>query len=226
MLNIFQKDKVELNKSSNSDFHSDIQDTQPRVISASTKLFYPKPKILLIDLKDNSEKVLKIAGYKIEVGTFGTPYKTEKSENYEIIPFNFSLPNYSEQEIIVIDLLSSETLEKNPLESPQKVYGNSYYWGKKNHGVIDPRPTVMKATNSTFDRILKHSGVFIIFAESRIIYETVYGESTHTINIKVKDIDNWSFLSCFNKNKFDVSYESGKEISIKNKEQSYYNFFA
>ncbi len=101
-------------------------------------IIYPKPQIILVDLNDDSERVLESAGYKIEVGTFGTPYKTEKSENYEIIPLNFSLPNHSEQEIIVIDLLPSKTLEKNPLETPQKVYGNSYYWGKRIMELLNP----------------------------------------------------------------------------------------
>jgi len=52
MLNIFQKDKTEPSKLFNSNSQSDSQDAQPRIIPTVHKLLYPKPEILLIDMKD------------------------------------------------------------------------------------------------------------------------------------------------------------------------------
>lgn len=39
---------------------------------------YQKPKIMLVDIKDDAEVVLKKAGFNVTSGTFGTPYRYKK----------------------------------------------------------------------------------------------------------------------------------------------------
>jgi hypothetical protein len=48
-------------------------------------LKYPNPKILLMDLKDDSEETLASQGYNVETGSFGTPYKVKKSDDFQPI---------------------------------------------------------------------------------------------------------------------------------------------
>lgn len=66
---------------------------------------YEKPKILLIDLPDDVFERALSAGYNASAGTFGSPYEVNKSDNYlPVIIKEFDLPNYTEQEIIFVDL--------------------------------------------------------------------------------------------------------------------------
>ncbi len=64
-------------------------------------LKYPKPKILLLDLDEKAEQTLTNAGYFVETGSLGTPYKVSKSLDQSPVIRNHDLPgNYAESEII------------------------------------------------------------------------------------------------------------------------------
>src|SRR5438105_316373 len=89
---------------------------------------YPKPKVLLVDLKDDSEGVLRAAGYNVHVGTLGTPYPVPKSNSYRLVARGFKILNYREQEIVVIDLAANSTLNDTP-EAEEAVKGDDDYWG-------------------------------------------------------------------------------------------------
>lgn len=105
---------------------------------------FPKPKILVVDLKDDTEALLKAAGYTVEVGTFGTPYKVPKDSSYRPVAAEFNIPNYVEQEIIIIDLLPADALEQ-PSKQKETVPGEYDHWAKCNYGLVDPRPVPMSA---------------------------------------------------------------------------------
>jgi hypothetical protein len=50
---------------------------------ASSNLVRPRyhhPKILLIDMKDETETVLKEGGYNVAAGSFGVPYRVPKDD--------------------------------------------------------------------------------------------------------------------------------------------------
>jgi hypothetical protein len=58
---------------------------------------YPRPKILLIDMKDETESVLKAEGYDVVAGSFGVPYRVPKEDKLFPVIINGSLPsNFTE----------------------------------------------------------------------------------------------------------------------------------
>ena len=128
-------------------------------------LKYSKPKILLLDLDNETEQTLKNAGYFIETGSLGTPYKVKKSLDQSPIIRNHDLPdNYAESEIIIMDFAHSKILDA-PIGERSSPPGGNDYWARHNWGIIDPRVVALKLLDDDFARILKNKGVVIIFAE-------------------------------------------------------------
>lgn len=66
---------------------------------------YPRPKILAADLDDSVVEHLRDRGFNVERGTFGQAFEvTRSSEYYGLPPFPGKLPNYTEQEVVLVDL--------------------------------------------------------------------------------------------------------------------------
>ncbi len=178
-------------------------------------LKYSKPKIMLIDIKDDSENVLKKAGFNVASGTFGTPYKVKKSDKLLPVIPNQNLRNCEEKEVIIIDLMSSKMLED---VSGEKVTsdGDNDWWVKCNMGFIDPRPRIMHSWQNDFDRILNNGGIFLVFSAARNMQETIFGyHDSYYDSIKtVQELkfNNWSFLSIFDDYSFEVVNDGGEEI--------------
>lgn len=175
---------------------------------------YHKPKILLIDLPSELTNKLKSAGFNVSAGTFGSPYKVEVSDNYQPVIPNPNLPNFSEQEIIIIDLTAPPILnfpEGKKLTSE----GEEDWYAKCSLGFIDPRPSVMSWVTKSFDRILNSGGAFVIFAQPRL-YQNIYEAENHFNQLKfgeVIDADNWSFLSILS-NHLETEECQGNEIFL------------
>lgn len=206
-------------------FHNSEPETSEN--TELTVLKYAQPKILLLDMEENTEVLLKQAGYHITVGSFGSPYKVEKSEEFKPVLPNHKLPwDLVEQEIVVIDLGSNIYLDyESPKETSYPV-GNQFYTSCE-RGVIDPRPLSMEFHRDDFDKILSSGGVFIIFSQVRCLqplywgnlrYAPFFPESKKTI-----DFDNWSFLSLLKPNdrgrygvvnSLDTKLVAGQEISV------------
>ena len=74
-----------------------VAQAKPHNVETAVSPQYPKLKVLLLDLKDDSEAILRATGYNIHVGTLGTPYLVSKSNSYEIVATDFKVPNYAEQ---------------------------------------------------------------------------------------------------------------------------------
>jgi len=127
---------------------------------------YLKPKILLIDIKDDSEAVLRNSGFNVSSGTFGTPYRVKKSDSYQAIIPNAHLRDCEEQEIVILDLVARKALD-GPIGEKVTSEGENDWWGKCSMGVIDPRPRIMALHQISFDRILAHGGVFVVLADER-----------------------------------------------------------
>ena len=89
---------------------------------------YHKPKILLIDLPSELTNKLKSAGFNVSAGTFGTPYKVEVSDNYQTVIPNPNLPNFSEQEIIIIDLTAPSILNSPVFSQNRSSENNVPFW--------------------------------------------------------------------------------------------------
>ncbi|MEQ9623157.1 hypothetical protein [Coleofasciculus chthonoplastes] len=184
---------------------------------AEPVLKYPQPKILLLDMEEEAEKRLKAVGYHVTVGSFGRPYKVDKSDNVQPIITNEHLPwNLSEQEIVVIDLLPNELLDQVQGEKHTSP-GENDWWASCSEGVIDPRPRSMLIKQKSFDRILEHGGVFIIFADIRRQQKQFWG---HIINYgtfieeEKLPFDNWCFLSILDPRNLDIKVDLGQEISV------------
>src|SRR5437870_2963562 len=112
-----------------------------KALAGKTAIRYPKPKILCVDLPGTPE-ALKAAGYNVRGGTFGRPYKVEKSDGYTPIVGRPLLPNYAEQEIVIINLEPPETAD-GPEGEQATSPGELDWYAKASTGVIDPRPRVM-----------------------------------------------------------------------------------
>src|SRR5689334_5542266 len=103
---------------------------------------YERPKILLIDLEKEAKDVLEQEGYNVSAGTFGRPYKVQMHSGYEPVVVKASLPNFTEQEIIIVDLVSDKPAD-GPLGEKSKPLEELDWWAKCSDGVIDPRPRAM-----------------------------------------------------------------------------------
>jgi hypothetical protein len=183
---------------------------------ASTVLAAPKfphPKVLLIDTDPEVGDTLVDEGYNVSRGTFGIPYKVDKESGYQPVVVKASLPNYTEQEIVVVDLVPEEPTQGAPGEK-MVPFSELDWWAKCSSGMIDPRPRAMAMVQDQFDRILANSGVFVVFADARVQQEIVFaadqgGYRGLSINNHIH-YDNWSFLSILSN--LTVNRDHGEEI--------------
>ena len=176
---------------------------------------YQKPKILLIDLPYTALNSLQSAGFNASAGTFGSPYKVELSDDYLPVTYKADLPNYSEQEIIIIDLTPPKTINR-PEGEKMTSEGENDWWAKCSRSEIDPRPRVMNRVRNAFDRIFDSGGMFVIFAQPRLRQDMVLGKVPYRNLERGSKInaDNWSFLSILSPGYFEIKSDSGEEISV------------
>lgn len=185
---------------------------------------YHKPKILLIDLPSELTNKLISSGFNVSAGTFGSPYKVEVSDEYQPVIPNPNLPNFSEQEIIIIDLTLPQILDV-PKGKKVRSEGEIDWWAKCSLGFIDPRPYIMSEVKKSFDRILYHGGAFVIFAQPRL-YQNIYLAEKNFDQLKfgeVIDADNWSFLSILS-NHVEIKEEDGLEIFLQDQKLKEFYF--
>ena len=185
---------------------------------------YQKPKILLIDLPDTVIGNVRSAGFNVSDGTFGSPYKVQRSDNYRPVIPKAQLPNYTEQDIIIIDLTPPETID-NPEGEKVTSEGEKDWWAKCSRGEIDPRPRVMVGVKDKFDRILDHGGMFVIFAQPRLYQKLVWaakGVLGFIADDQEIQADNWSFLSIFTH--LGIKADSGEELIVPNRDHQLFHF--
>jgi hypothetical protein len=160
---------------------------------------YPDPKILLLDMSSDVEKALRQAGYNVSTGSFGTPYRTPKSDSYSPLPQNHSFPpNYTEQDIVIVDLAPQSIMDRHP-EIPEPGSGEKRAWSSCEGGLVDPRPFIMSAFRDDFDRILEHGGIIIVFTRQEVVRRVFFGAVARYSNQLNIDHDetpaNWDLLS-------------------------------
>lgn len=176
---------------------------------------YPKPKILLVDMYPECEKVLQDAGYNVNVGTFGQSYSVPKSGAYELVPMDtVSLPNLQEQEIVIVNMQAPE-----PIPYPEEDLRRSdirCFWQKCEYGLIDPRPLLMQQARESLDRILAHGGIFVVFCSTRIksyFISAKWSNGLYSID-KEFSASNWDWLTAFSG--IPTKSMSGEEIDYNN----------
>jgi len=182
--------------------------------SKEDRIKYNKPKILLIDLPNELTSTLKSAGFNISAGTFGSPYKVEVCDDYQPVIPNPNLPNFSEQEIIIVDLTLPPILDA-PTGKKTTSEGENDWWAKCSLGFIDPRPYVMSWIKESLDRILNSGGVFVVFAQPHL-YQNICLARKQFDQLKIVkyiDTDNWSFLSILS-NRTVIKEDYGNEVFL------------
>jgi len=185
--------------------------------SGSASLKYPKPKILLIDLPEETEGILRTDGYNVTTGSFGTPYKVKKSDNLYPVITNGNLPfNVSEQEVVVINLLITTILDgpKGDKETPDS---EDDWWASCNLGLIDPRQKLIASVRDDFNRIYLHGGLFIVLSSPHVLQKTMVGRIVREYGSefnKTEDIyfNIWSFLDITHN--LNVNPGQGEEVII------------
>jgi hypothetical protein len=177
---------------------------------------YKKPNILLIDFPKNCNDELLKSNFNIKIGTFGKPYKVPKSDNYFSVYGKSFLPDYNEQEIVFIDLTSPEIVSQ-PEGEKETSNGEPDWWAKCSRGFIDPRPRYMSNVQQSFYRIFVNGGIIVVFAQPRVIQDISLSYTTRYKELYHKNIiphDNWSFLSLFSYNNFEIEKHEGKEAKL------------
>lgn len=160
---------------------------------------YPRPKILVIDAPDVTP-ALQQRGYAATAGSFGQPIIVPKSAAFlPLIPTS-SLPGYTEQEIVVVDLVGPDPkrLPDNRVEPPAP--GVRSIWVPTDSGLVDPRPAAMLQVSDAMDRIYKHGGIFILFATGHFDpkYIVTQRDQSGGLNLygsRALAADNWGLLS-------------------------------
>lgn len=180
---------------------------------------YQYPKILTIDTEPEIAENLKKEGYNVSRGTFGTPYRVQKGSVYEPVVVKALLPNYTEQEIIIVDLVP-QSQESGPRGEKMVPIGELDWWANCNCGEIDPRPRAMAMVRDQFGRILENGGAFIVFSDSRdsrdlVLARDYGGYNGFSIEQKIY-VDNWSFLSVLSN--LTISDDHGEEIQVRKEE--------
>jgi hypothetical protein len=161
---------------------------------------------------------LKDSGYSVSTGSFGIPYKVPVADGYQPVITNGNMPgDLAEQEIIIINLLQDDILDK-PKGEKATSKGENDWWASCRYGQIDPRPRRMAWVQKAFDRILKHGGVFIIFADDKEIQKLMYGHIYLGALQEQEDLShkyhNWCFLSDLYY--LEVKSAQGREIVTEN----------
>jgi hypothetical protein len=174
---------------------------------------YAKPRILLIDMPQECERVLREAGYNVSVGTFGVPYSVEPSDKACFVSLETCrLPDYEEQEIIIANTACPEPNADAPPSEPGA--GVDAHWQDAASGQIDPRPLSMHMTRRDFQRILDNGGIFIVFLSGRYRVEYIYGRRRYS-EIRCKETltsSNWRFLDLLES--FERQHRRGDEIEF------------
>lgn len=166
-------------------------------VSEPPKIHYTHPKIMLINCYHYLTKPLREIGFSITYGSFGSPYNMKVTGEYERLVSNGSLPEYYiEQQIVIIDLNYNSLYTVNI--SDEKPLPNQNGWfirclSKK----VDPRPAFMFDYGSYLQTIFMHGGILIVFADSPLDQEIVFGRKVYTGKVEIDyslPHEKWFFL--------------------------------
>ena len=138
----------------------------------------PRPKILLVDLPESVGEELRARGHNAPNGTFGQRYSVDR--NTALTPLlgsvtDFSLPNYTEREIVIVDLAGPAPVPLAQAGAPAPPIGIQAIWTSRSRGVVDPRPFAMLHAGKLSERIYANGGSFICFCGPREAVRYLHG---------------------------------------------------
>ena len=177
---------------------------------------YSKPKILLVDLPEDATARLNSAGFNVQAGTLGRPYRMPPQDGYLPVIVQAHLPNHTEQEVIIIDLTSPD-----PSDGPQGTKsvsdGEMDWYAKASRGFIDPRPRVMAKVSDDWHRILDSGGAFVTFAQPRFQQDLVLATAKYRRFERARklEFDNWSLLPILSRENLKIEADHGTESQVR-----------
>jgi hypothetical protein len=195
-------------------FKSPINEVEAKTELALPEVIHPKPKILMLDVPDDVYEAVALKGFNVRKGSFGKPYKVRKDGGFQPVIGKAELPNYTEQDVVVIDL-NVPSYDSGPQGDKHRPDSESDLWAKCDKGFIDPRVRGMWQVRERFDRILDGGGVFIVFADAKQKQELQFAKLSRGYMNELYDIepfhgDIWDFLSaCQN---LCVRHDHGEEM--------------
>ena len=156
------------------------------------------PKVLLVGLPEaDAVSSLRSVGINAATGTFGTRYRRQ---GRGVLLHTFRLPNYEEQEIVVVDLTPTGIVEENQLKTSLLEQGID-----SSGAVVDPAPLIMRRLQDVANRILNYGGVFVVFGFPLTEEEYL---SAHTS----EQASNWDFLNLQGRFRLGIQQDHGTEI--------------
>jgi hypothetical protein len=156
---------------------------------------HQKPKIILLDLPVSTVGELQQQGLNAVAGTLGTPYKVQRGSGYVRLECSGRYPNYTEQEIVVVDLEVPEPVNDPPQSDPLPET-EPQWWAHAGSGIVDPRPKAMEWLQEHSKRIYESGGAFIAFATPRQLVKFHFGRVRYReLELKdCRDFDPWGLL--------------------------------
>ncbi|HEV2058430.1 MAG TPA: hypothetical protein VGR11_03670 [Solirubrobacteraceae bacterium] len=133
-----------------------------------------RPRIVVFDAPSVAA-ALTAQRYTVAAGTFGQPFRVERSDKYVALPLQIEAPGLSEADMVIVDLASGDPVDEPPeLDSPAP--GVEVMWSSMRNGEVDPRPYGMHIAAQYVDRMLEHGGVLIAIASARFSEPYVLAE--------------------------------------------------
>ncbi|WP_434687658.1 hypothetical protein [Pseudanabaena minima] len=162
-------------------------------------LKYQYPKILLVDMHEDSTKDLEKLGYNVSPASLGNPYMVTKVNRFFPLENNLQVPqDYKEQDIVVIDMCYEPKHNNYQVIAEEIGGGIDKWWINHSQGYVNPRPLCSRSIQFDFDRILTTGGVFIIFADALEIISYRFGHKDIYSRLQIDQEEyhnNWNFLS-------------------------------
>ena len=189
MLNIFGNSKNQ---------RANTSSTEESGLDSQIK--YEKPRILLLDMDEDTAQLLSSAGFRIETGSCGAPYKVHNPHHYLTTPIclNHDTPNnIHEMDMVILDLTQPEIADKSSEHPLITETGIRHVVDIQNRDVIDPRPTYFWIIQPFLDTIIDNGGFFIIFYRQEYEYELIIRRPSTYSDSYLEDkinVSTWGFL--------------------------------
>lgn len=178
------------------------------------------PKIMLIDIDEETKSSLLKKGFNITNGTFGEKYFVG---HFEECGLNFDLPNIIEQDILVLDLMNDNgVLGVNPLQYNQwQCDRKSTIMSHSEQKIFNPRNRAFSMHADAIVDLLSRGKVIIVFVDEP--KEESYNFFSYLNGTKnfIKKSTESNFFTFFDSGLVEKCYP-GKEIII---EEDYTSIF-
>lgn len=166
---------------------------------------------MLIDIDKRTNQCLRAAGFNVTSATLGATRRVERSVNLYPVDRSWAdLSGHEEQELFIINTAMPDRVEGGFIRVAD---GVDMLWQSAEEGEIDARPLVSFGIRKTFNTIMTHGGLAVVFLGAR--YESTYLQGSRISNIRFHEtkkfeVSSWSFSSHLEE--FENQQANGREI--------------